>query len=166
MHQTIGMSHVDPDAARDFIQTFLDFQAADGQMCSMIGPPSGLVNDRCSTDASPPNVALALWDNYLQKPNKTFLAYAFPRLERYIAWDMENKRSYHLPPTLHPTSYSLHPTCYILLPAPYILHPTIYRGPPQLPDGTPVRYLLAWGDAGDAGAVTSLGSYVSLGSIR
>ena len=46
--------------------------------------PPGMEHSDCSTDAMCPNVALALWDNYQQKPNKAFLKETFPKLERYV----------------------------------------------------------------------------------
>ena len=50
------MSHVDPDLALDYISAFLQFQdEASGHLCSMIGPPSGLVGGKCSADASVPS---------------------------------------------------------------------------------------------------------------
>ena len=36
-----------------------------------------------------PNVAITLWDNYKLDPDKDFLAMAFPKIERYVEWDMQ-----------------------------------------------------------------------------
>jgi len=92
MMQTISMNAVDPELSLDYIRGFLHYQNnTTGQMCSIVSPYE---KDRqgCSTDAMPPNIALTTWDNYLQQPNKTFLASAFPWLERYIEWDLLNRR--------------------------------------------------------------------------
>ena len=91
MMQTISMNTVDPTLSVDYISAFLHYQNSTGQMCSIISPYE---KDRrgCSTDAMPPNIALTTWDNYLQQPNRTFLASAFPSLERYIDWDLNNRR--------------------------------------------------------------------------
>ena len=111
MHQTISMNHVHPPLAREYIRTFLQFQQPDGHLCSTIIPPLGADAHSCSTDAQVPNVAMALWDNYQQDPDKDFLREAFPKLEKYIEWDRE---------------YG--------------------KGP-----NPSIKYLLKWGDAGDAG---------------
>jgi len=92
MMQTISMNTIDPKLSLDYIRAFLHYQnQTTGQMCSIISPYE---KDRqgCSTDAMPPNIALTIWDNYLQQPNKTFLASAFPWLEQYIDWDLNNRR--------------------------------------------------------------------------
>ena len=84
MMQTISMNTVDPTLSVDYISAFLHYQNSTGQICSIVSPYE---KDRrgCSTDAMPPNIALTTWDNYLQQPNRTFLASAFPSLERYIS---------------------------------------------------------------------------------
>ena len=93
MMQVISMSHVDPRLAMDYVHAFLQFQDQDtGQMCSMIGPPSGRVGGKCSQDAMCPNVAIAVWDNFQQNPDKGNLAVVFPKLERYIEWDRSNRQ--------------------------------------------------------------------------
>jgi hypothetical protein len=93
MFQTLAMSHVDPDLALDYISAFLQFQDnATGHLCSMIGPPAGLVGGSCSADASVPNVAMMLLDNYNQKANLGYLKMAFPKLERYIQWYRANRK--------------------------------------------------------------------------
>ena len=61
-------------------------------------------------------IAITLWDNYKLDPDKAFLAMAFPKLEKYVEWDMQWG---------------------------------------QVPPGNGTlasKYLLHWGDAGDAGA--------------
>ena len=117
MHQTISMNHVHPPLAREYIRTFLQFQQPNGHLCSTIIPPLGADAHSCSTDAQVPNVAMALWDNYQQDPDKDFLREAFPKLEKYIEWDRE---------------YG--------------------KGP-----NPSIKYLLKWGDAGDAGMDVSTG---------
>ena len=93
MFQALSMSHVDPDLALDYFSAFFQFQDnASGHLCSIIGPPSGLVGGKCSADASVPNVAMMLLDNYRQKPNLDYLKMAFPKLERYIQWYRTNRK--------------------------------------------------------------------------
>ena len=91
MHQTLSMSHVPnvgPPLARDYIRAFFQFQQPNGHLCSIISPPAGASAHSCSTDASVPNVAMAVLDNYQQGPDRAFLAEVFPKLERYIQWDV------------------------------------------------------------------------------
>lgn len=76
MMQVISMNHVNPTLAMDYVHAFLQFQdQVTGHLCSMIGPPSGRVGGSCSSDAMCPNAAIAVWDNYQQKPDRANLAY-------------------------------------------------------------------------------------------
>ena len=91
------MNHVPqtgPELARNYIRTFFQFQKLDGHLCSVIQPPLGADAHSCSTDASVPNVAITVLDNYQQDPDMHFLASIFPKLERYVQWD----RQYGAPP--------------------------------------------------------------------
>ena len=89
MAQTVSMSHVHPELARDYIRTFLQFQQPNGHLCSTISPPAGASASSCSMDASVPNVAITVWDNYKQDPDLAFMKEAFPKLEKYVEYDRQ-----------------------------------------------------------------------------
>ena len=104
MMQTMSMNAVDPELALEYIRGFLQMQnETSGQMCSQVSPDGTSGKGGCSTNAMPPNIAITTWDNYLRGPNKTFIASTFPWLERYIEWDMTNRRG----PSGGPVKYLL-----------------------------------------------------------
>lgn len=107
------------------IRAFFQFQQPNGHLCSIISPSAGASAHSCSTDASVPNVAMAVLDNYQQGPDRAFLAEVFPKLERDIQWDVFSYRSYR----------------------------PGRDGIDKPTDGwnSSIQYLLRWHDAGDAG---------------
>jgi hypothetical protein len=71
-----------PDVAWSCLQAELDTQQADGlipMQCGVTGPRVAF------TQA--PILAWGVWEHYCVSRNKARLAYAFPRLERYLEWD-------------------------------------------------------------------------------
>ena len=92
MMQTLSMNHVDPWLSLEYLRSFIQFQdSSSGSMCSQFGP-SGCLS---RTDAMPPNMALTVADWYKQvgeTAGKQILSELFPHLEKYIEWDLKNRR--------------------------------------------------------------------------
>jgi hypothetical protein len=92
MMQTLSMNRVDPWLSLEYLRSFIQFQdGSSGSMCSQLGP-SGCLS---RTDAMPPNMALTVLDWYEQvgtTAGRPILSELFPHLEKYISWDLKNRR--------------------------------------------------------------------------
>lgn len=83
---SITMNHIHPRLAADFLKSVLDQQLASGMIPHMMR-----VNGRTSEITQPPILAWGIWENFQALHDRDFLAYAFPRLERYLEWDLTNR---------------------------------------------------------------------------
>ena len=83
---SIGLNHVDPSRSWDYLRAVLDTQLADGRI-----PHQTSVTGRQSRITQPPILAWGVWENFRSLGDKQALAYALPRLEGYLGWDMENR---------------------------------------------------------------------------
>ncbi|PTY02549.1 flagellar biosynthesis protein FlgM [Verrucomicrobia bacterium LW23] len=81
----VGWRHLDPVLARDLIEAVLDCQRADGFIAHRMSPLS------VSEFTQPPVLADAAKAVHELNPDLTWLAAVFPRLERYLRWDMAHR---------------------------------------------------------------------------
>lgn len=85
----VAMTQIDPTLAWYFLKSVLDMQADDG-MIPISGSAEGI---RAQNMTQPPLLAWGVWVNYQATGNPTQLAYAFPRLEAYLSWNLANRDS-------------------------------------------------------------------------
>ncbi|KAH3761998.1 FAD-dependent oxidoreductase [Pelomyxa schiedti] len=86
---SFAMNLFHPDISWQFLQSVLSKQLADGKiLCEM--DFDGISNIE---DTQPPLLSWAVWENYQVTKNISSLQYAFPRLEKYIQWDMKYRDS-------------------------------------------------------------------------
>ncbi len=87
----IGARHIDPALARDCIAAVFDGQRADGMVPIRSNP--------CGADTvaytQPPTLALATWAMMRSQPDPAWLRGLLPRLEAYLAWDMQHRNGGH-----------------------------------------------------------------------
>jgi glycogen debranching enzyme len=83
----VAMTHIDPTLAWYFLKSVLDMHAEDG-MIPISGSAEG---GRAPGMTQPPLLAWGVWANYQATRNPAQLAYAFPRLEAYLRWNLENR---------------------------------------------------------------------------
>ena len=87
---SLGMNRVDPNLAWELLKSVLDTQRADGMI-----PHRADVDGAISNITQPPLLAWGVWENYraLGGPEtRDTLEYALPRLERYLAWIVRERR--------------------------------------------------------------------------
>jgi hypothetical protein len=82
----IGMHHVDAELAWDFLRAVLDRQRPDGMI-----PHCMHVDGTVSEITQPPVLAWGVWSSYRHVANRAYLAGALPRLERYLAWNLDHR---------------------------------------------------------------------------
>lgn len=81
-----GMHHVDPGLAWDFLRAVLDQQRPDGMI-----PHCMHVDGTVSEITQPPVLAWGVWETYRRLGDTTCLAYAFPKLEDYLTWNLDHR---------------------------------------------------------------------------
>jgi glycogen debranching enzyme len=79
---SLGMNGLRPRLAWHFLKSVLDTQGEDGMIAHQTGPSGWR-----SAITQPPLLAWGVWENYQALRDKACLAYALPRLERYLDWD-------------------------------------------------------------------------------
>lgn len=83
---SLGMNHIDPDLAWDFLKSVLERQREDGMI-----PHCMHVDGEVSAITQPPILAWGVWENYGYRNDREALAYALPRLERALEWNLTNR---------------------------------------------------------------------------
>ena len=83
---SIGMNEINPGMSWEFLKSVLEHQHTDGMISHQVS-----VTGKQSSITQPPILSWGVWENYLLLGDKQHLAYAAPRLERYLAWDMANR---------------------------------------------------------------------------
>jgi hypothetical protein len=89
---SLGMNHLDPGLAWNFLKSVLARQQDDGMISHCMH-----VDGAVSAITQPPILAWGVWENsrYLKdrdaQVQSTRLAYALPRLERALAWNLEHR---------------------------------------------------------------------------
>ncbi len=87
---TIAMNQMDPRLSWNFLKSVLDQQRPDGMIPHMM-----TVSGRTSSITQPPLLAWGVWENYQVLQDKEALAYALPRLEKYLEWDRNERDQNH-----------------------------------------------------------------------
>lgn len=82
----IGWRHIDPALARDIIQAVFDTQRDDGFIALRMSP-KGIAADV----TQPPILAYAAFQVYLSEPASVWLKDVYPKLCRYVEWDLANR---------------------------------------------------------------------------
>jgi glycogen debranching enzyme len=83
---SFGMNYLDPQVAWQFLQSVLERQQPDGMI-----PHVMQVDGRVSEITQPPILAWGVWQNYQLTQNTDQLAYALPRLEQYLEWNLAHR---------------------------------------------------------------------------
>lgn len=83
---SLGMNHLAPRLAWDFLASVLDTQCADGRIPLMTCP-----DGRQSVFTQPPLLAWGVWRNHLALGDRSTLARALPALEAYLDWNCANR---------------------------------------------------------------------------
>ena len=87
---SLAMNLVDPGLSWEFLKSVLDAQRPDGMIPHMI-----TVDGRTSAITQPPILTWGVWENYLETCDREALAYALPRLEAYLEWDLAERDQDH-----------------------------------------------------------------------
>jgi len=83
---SLAMNWFDPQVSWEFLQSMLAAQSADGMIAHQVH-----ISGRVSAITQPPILAWGVWENYCALHDKACLAYALPRLERYLDWDCAHR---------------------------------------------------------------------------
>jgi glycogen debranching enzyme len=83
---SLSMNGLRPRLAWRLLKSVLDTQGEDGMIAHQ-SRPSGWR----SAITQPPLLAWGVWENYQALRDRTCLAYALPRLERYLEWDCAHR---------------------------------------------------------------------------
>jgi glycogen debranching enzyme len=83
---SLAMNYFDPQASWEFLQSMLAAQSDDGMIAHQVH-----VSGKTSAITQPPILAWGVWENYQALQDKARLAYALPRLERYLDWDCAHR---------------------------------------------------------------------------
>ncbi|MBI4978111.1 MAG: hypothetical protein HZC28_11545 [Spirochaetes bacterium] len=83
---SLAMNHISPDLSWQFIKSVLEAQREDGFVSHQMRPTGWR-----SEITQPPILAWGVWENYHHLKNISMLKYAFPKLERYITWDLQHR---------------------------------------------------------------------------
>ena len=86
---SMGNVYIEPQLAYESIKSIFDTQDEDGFIPHMSAP------DSKSQVTQPPVIAWGLYKLYEQTGRKDWLEENFDALERYLAWDMENRDENH-----------------------------------------------------------------------
>jgi len=83
---SLAMDRFLPQVAWEDLKSVLDTQNPDGFI-----PHQSSVSGRQSSVTQPPLLAWGVWENYQALSDKSCLAYALPKLEAYLEWNLENR---------------------------------------------------------------------------
>lgn len=83
---SLAMNRLAPDVAWQYLQAVLETQRPDGMI-----PHRADVDGSVSAITQPPLLAWGVWENYNVRGDRAALAYALPRLERYLEWDLAQR---------------------------------------------------------------------------
>ena len=83
---SLGMNHLSPPLAWEFLASVLDTQCPDGRIPLQTRP-----DGRRNEYTQPPLLAWGVWRNYLALGDRATLARALPALEAYLNWDCANR---------------------------------------------------------------------------
>lgn len=83
---SLAMNRFHPRVAWDFLKCVLDTQQPDGMI-----PHQSSVSGWRSHITQPPLLAWGVWENYQALRDPETLAYALPRLEAYLMWDLAHR---------------------------------------------------------------------------
>ncbi|MGC9522348.1 MAG: amylo-alpha-1,6-glucosidase [Anaerolineae bacterium] len=83
---SFGMNYLDPALAWDFLRAVLERQRDDGMI-----PHAMQVDGTTSRITQPPILAWGVWENYQHLHDPDRLAYALPRLEAYLEWNLTHR---------------------------------------------------------------------------
>jgi hypothetical protein len=83
---SLGMNHLNPGLAWDFLKSVLARQREDGMI-----PHCMHVVGVVSAITQPPILAWGVWENYRYLNDPETLAYALPRLERALEWNLTHR---------------------------------------------------------------------------
>ncbi len=83
---SLAMNRFHPRVAWDFLKGVLDTQQPDGMI-----PHQSSVSGWRSHITQPPLLAWGVWENYQVLRDRETLAYALPRLEAYLTWDLAHR---------------------------------------------------------------------------
>ncbi len=87
---SLAMNLVDPGLSWEILKSVLDAQRPEGMIPHMI-----TVDGWTSAITQPPILAWGVWQNYLETGDRESLAYALPRLEAYLEWDLAARDQNH-----------------------------------------------------------------------
>ncbi|TFG65611.1 MAG: hypothetical protein E4H27_10700, partial [Anaerolineales bacterium] len=90
---TFGMNSLNPELSWEFLKAVLERQCEDGMIPHMMR-----TDGTASQITQPPVLAWGVWENYQVLKDKSTIAYALPKLERYLAWNLtyRDKNNNHL----------------------------------------------------------------------
>ncbi len=83
---SLAMNHVDPAVSWAYLKSVLDTQRDDGMI-----PHQTSSTGRSSAITQPPLLAWGIWENFQHTRDRRSLAWAMPRLERYLDWDLAHR---------------------------------------------------------------------------
>jgi glycogen debranching enzyme len=83
---SLAMNRLDPAVAWQYLKSVLDTQGPDGMI-----PHQAAASGARSPITQPPLLAWGVWENYQALGERDHLAYALPRLERYLEWDLAQR---------------------------------------------------------------------------
>lgn len=83
---SLAMNHLDPDLSWDYVAAVLDCARPDGMI-----PHMSQVDGGQSVITQPPILAWAVWENYCLLQADERMAWALPRLEAYLQWDLDQR---------------------------------------------------------------------------
>lgn len=84
---SLAYKHISSSLGKNAIKAVLFTQRRDGFIPHRMTPKPK--ND--SSITQPPILSWAVWDVYNFSKNKNFLAHAYPKLKRYILWNLKNR---------------------------------------------------------------------------
>ena len=87
---SLAMNYMDPRLSWSYLKSVLAYQRPDGMIPHMM-----TVVGLTSEITQPPILAWGVWENYLILQDRSCLEYAFPRLEKYLEWDLANRDQNH-----------------------------------------------------------------------
>ena len=83
---SLAMNDIDPELSWSFLASILDIQKEDGMV-----PHQNSITGKQSNVTQPPILAWGIWENYQALQDRAKLAYALPKLEAYLEWDLANR---------------------------------------------------------------------------
>lgn len=83
---SLGVQHLDPELGMDCIRAVLTKQKLDGFIPHTMAPDP----KHDSNMTQPPVLAWAAWELYSLNPNRDFLREVYPKLKKYLEWDLSH----------------------------------------------------------------------------